>query len=212
MRHALAFPIALSAILLILGCSGSSNGEKEITINSPKKLPLKIALYVPDTIAHGIVQVVASGGCKDANTTTMNEGESYSGAISSGLATAFTSVTLMPRRPTTQEMHDRFDVLAVASLGNSLAAANITEEELTTTYIHCQYQTSVLLHFTDKYGDSLYTFKADGSGAYNEKGPCSALHSVFQVAVDTALSQISSYIARSAYSGAPLAAYAKNPK
>ena len=207
-----AWTLALGSALII-GCSSTATLGKTQTSNTyVNKLPLKAAVYIPPDLSNReIVSSPTTMTCS-AWKAKINSGNGYYTAIQSGLAAALKEVNVINTVPSPESAKgEGYDLLITVNLSNENSAVTVNEGFLSNT-INSQFQVSFSLTFTDRDGQSLYSYTANGSGFNNVSGSCSDIADAAKGSMETALKQVADYISQSTYGSAQLNEYSKKAK
>ena len=101
-----------------------------------------------------------------------------------------------------------YDLLVTVNLANENSSVAVNPSVFSST-INSQFQVSFSLIFSDRNGQSLYLYTANGSGFNNVSGDCSDIAESARMSMETALKQVADYISQSTYGSAQLSDYAK---
>ncbi len=196
------------AAILSAGCGSTTTSTQYLQpdINFTSKLPLRIVMYVSDSIRQLEIPAIATGGCS-GTAIKMPAGDYYIKAIKFGLSTACRSVTVADVPPTHNAIED-YDVLVTVNYISATSATTVTNEKLQ-AHLHSRFETSLYVKYTSAAGDSLYAYKVSEEGFDSELGSCGDLETSVEASIKNCMHGLSDYVANSTYSAIPLNAYVK---
>jgi hypothetical protein len=188
-----------------VGCSSTATLNRTQTSNTyPNKLKLKALVYVsPDLRNKKIVTTPSTTEC-GAWRAEIEAGQGFVSAVESGLSAALQSIETVEEPATPETARARgADIIVTVSQSNENANLTVNSGFMSNT-INAQFQTSLILAFADKDGQSLYSYTANGSGFNNVSGSCNDVAEPLRLSMETALKQIADYIAQSTFGAAQM--------